>query len=303
MSTEPPYLRIASDIRRRIDDGTLSPGDPVPSTRQITADYGVAMATATKALGILKREELVRVVPGVGTVVADVRPAAAQAGAPTHLTKELIVATSVRIADVEGLGAVSMRRVAAELSSSSMALYRHVPGKGELVRLMSDAALEQQPPTPTAHGWRAQLEQSARWLWVLYGRHPWLVQTMGSFTRPLLAENAMKHTERVMRALSGMGLSQRSMIQIHITLLGYVQGIAMANELESQARQDTGMDSEAWMALQDSRVEAIQATGRIPILGSLLDHDEPDLDLDSLFEFGLCRVLDGIAVLLNEKSV
>lgn len=303
MSTPPPYLRIASDIRRRIDEGDLSPGSPVPSTRRITTEYGVAMATATKALGLLKREGLVRVVPGIGTVVAETGPPVSRVAAPTNLTKALIVATAVRIADVEGLAAVSMRRVATELSASTMALYRHVPGKGELVRLMSDAALEEEPPAPPSRGWRAQLEQSARWLWMLYGRHPWLVQTIGSFTRPLLAENAMKHTERVMRALSGMGLSKREMIQIHISLLGYVQGIAMANELESQARQDTGMDSEAWMALQDSRMEAIQATGRLPVLGTLLDHAELDLDLDSLFEFGLRRVLDGIAVLLNELSV
>lgn len=56
-----------------------------------------------------------------------------------------IVPTAVGLADAEGLPAVSMRRVATMLSTSTMALYRHVPGKTELVRLMSDEVFGEQP--------------------------------------------------------------------------------------------------------------------------------------------------------------
>ncbi|MBR8744456.1 GntR family transcriptional regulator, partial [Nocardiopsis sp. MG754419] len=64
-----PYARIVADIRTRIDAGELRPGDRVPSTRDITREWGVAMATATKALAALRREGLVEAVRGVGTVV------------------------------------------------------------------------------------------------------------------------------------------------------------------------------------------------------------------------------------------
>ncbi|WPR52497.1 winged helix-turn-helix domain-containing protein [Streptomyces sp. S399] len=66
----PRYSGIAAVLRRRIETGELAPGDRVPSTREITRRWGVAMATATKALTELRREGLVRAVPGVGTVVA-----------------------------------------------------------------------------------------------------------------------------------------------------------------------------------------------------------------------------------------
>ncbi|MGX1606137.1 GntR family transcriptional regulator, partial [Streptomyces celluloflavus] len=66
----PPYRRIVDEIRRRIDAAELAPGDRVPSTRRITQEWGVAMATATKVLTTLRQEGLVRAVPGVGTVVA-----------------------------------------------------------------------------------------------------------------------------------------------------------------------------------------------------------------------------------------
>ncbi|MBZ4324459.1 GntR family transcriptional regulator, partial [Streptomyces huiliensis] len=62
--------RIVTEIRRRIEAGELAPGDRVPSTREITRQWGVAMATATKVLTELRHEGLVRAVPGVGTVVA-----------------------------------------------------------------------------------------------------------------------------------------------------------------------------------------------------------------------------------------
>jgi DNA-binding GntR family transcriptional regulator len=67
----PPYRKIVAEIRRRIDAGELRPGDRVPSARQITADWGVAIATATKVLSTLQQDGLVRAVPGVGTVVAE----------------------------------------------------------------------------------------------------------------------------------------------------------------------------------------------------------------------------------------
>ncbi|GAA5031799.1 winged helix-turn-helix domain-containing protein [Actinopolymorpha pittospori] len=68
-NTDPPSVRILTEIRRRIATGELRAGDRVPSTRQITQQWGVAMATATKVLTALREEGLVRVVPGVGTVV------------------------------------------------------------------------------------------------------------------------------------------------------------------------------------------------------------------------------------------
>jgi DNA-binding GntR family transcriptional regulator len=65
----PPYLQIAEDIRRRIVDGVLQPGDQVPSVRTILRDYGVAMATAQRALGTLRAEGYIRSDRGVGSVV------------------------------------------------------------------------------------------------------------------------------------------------------------------------------------------------------------------------------------------
>ena len=63
MDREAPYLRIAAEIRDRITRGELRPGDRVPSTRQITQKWGVAMATATKVIAVLRDEGIVEARP------------------------------------------------------------------------------------------------------------------------------------------------------------------------------------------------------------------------------------------------
>jgi DNA-binding GntR family transcriptional regulator len=70
------YTDVVAVIRARIAAGELAPGDRIPSTRQIVAEFGVAMATASKVIAELRREGLVRVRPGVGTIVVGPTPRA-----------------------------------------------------------------------------------------------------------------------------------------------------------------------------------------------------------------------------------
>ncbi|MEE1808025.1 TetR/AcrR family transcriptional regulator C-terminal domain-containing protein [Streptomyces sp. BE133] len=303
MPTEPPYLRIAGEIRRRIVSGELAPGDRVPATRTIVLEWGVAMATATKALSVLRGEGLVRAVPGVGTVVVERRaPGLAGPGSGPTLSRGRIVRAAIELADAEGLPAVSMRRVATTLSTSTMALYRHVPGKAELVRLMSDEVFGERPLGTVPRDWRSGLEVAARWLRSVYGRHPWMAQATASFTRPTASPHAMRYTEWVLHALRGTGLSPHTMLHIHLTLFAHVQGLAMGADSEAQARQDTGLSDVEWRVRNEPQFNAISASGDYPFLNSLFEHDEFELDLDSLFEFGLQRTLDGIAMMIGETS-
>ncbi|MDN5919186.1 MAG: TetR/AcrR family transcriptional regulator C-terminal domain-containing protein [Pseudonocardia sp.] len=85
----PASVRVADELRARIRSGALAPGERAPSTREITREWGIAMATATKVLAALRSEGLVRPVPGVGTVV---RPAtrADAPGGPEHGTRRAV---------------------------------------------------------------------------------------------------------------------------------------------------------------------------------------------------------------------
>ncbi|MFD9336176.1 TetR/AcrR family transcriptional regulator C-terminal domain-containing protein [Streptomyces sp. NPDC060028] len=308
--------QIVAELRQRIETGQLAPGDRVPSTRAITREWGVAMATATKVLSELRREGMVRAVPGVGTVVAassrPVRaartpaPAAARPGRPSDassvqaaLTLGRIVGAAVTVADAEGLAALSMRRVAAELGVATMSLYRHVADKDDLLTRMMDGVMAGHPlPADPPEGWREAIELAARQLWDLFRRHPWLAPAL-SVTRPQLIISALPYSEWMLATLHAHGLDLRSAFTAHLTLLNYARGIAVNLEAEREAEAHSGLDSEEWMATQESALLATLGNGRFPALSRLATAGY-DLDLDELFEFGLQRLLDGLASLLDE---
>lgn len=301
---EPPYARIAAELRRRIDTGELRPGDRVPATRQISTEWGVAIATATKVLATLRREGLVRAIPGVGTVVATPaeqpapRSRRREPGAEdSEVTLARIVRVSIEVADADGLTGVSMRRVATELGIATMSVYRYVAGRDELVGQMADTVLgEHLPAAPPKPGnWRAALETQARMHWAMYRAHPWMAQTI-SFTRPRLTASGLAHTDWVLRALQGLGLGPNEMLHASLTIPNYVRGTAINVEPELEARQETGITDDEWMRAQDPTFATIARSGAFPAFFGLLAEPELDLDLDSLFEFGLRQLLDGLAV-------
>jgi AcrR family transcriptional regulator len=266
------------------------------------------MATATKVLSALRQAGLVRAVPGVGTVV-DTRdpeppappPAPRRPAAESALTVARIVATAIVIADAEGLAAVSMRRVAADLGVAPMSLYRHVADKDDLVLHMLDTALrESRLPDEAPPDWRSRLEIAGRLLWQTFTTHPWLASAM-SLTRPQPVSGGLAYTEWVVGALDQAGLDLATTFTAHITLFNYVRGTAINLELEAEAQAATGMDNEQWMDTQESEMRRIIAGGEFPMFERLAS-TEYDFDLTNLFEFGLQRLLDGMTVLINDAT-
>ncbi|MFC4586238.1 TetR/AcrR family transcriptional regulator C-terminal domain-containing protein [Sphaerisporangium corydalis] len=329
---DPPYLRIVTEVRRRIQDGELAPGDRVPSTRQIAREWDVALATATKALTVLRQEGLVQARPRAGTTVAApaspaAKPASTTApaspssapgsvsgsaparrrtghddgqGAPEpdrELTRGRVVRAAIEIADAEGLAALSMRGVAARLGVATMSPYRHVTSKDELVLLMADAAYAEEPyPPEVPSGWRERLELVARTLWVLHRRHPWLSHVT-ALTRPLPVPSLMVHGELALSALDGHGLAPAAVLDLHALMFSFVQGVAANLERAAQDEAATGMSEDQWMDVQGPALAAIAASGRYPTFARLVGElqDGYDLHLDDLFELGLRLLLDGLA--------
>jgi DNA-binding transcriptional regulator YhcF (GntR family) len=294
------FQHIVDNISGRIAAGQLRPGDRVPSARQITREWGVAMATATRALTVLGDKGLVSARPGVGTVVAS-RPTRVLREPRTRdeeLTAQRIVAAAIAVADSEGIGAVSMRRVAIDLGVPTMALYRHVRGKNNLLVLMADAVLgEALLPTRRPAGWQEQLALVARLQWSLYREHPWMVRVI-SLTRPGLMPNGMAHTEWALRAVDGLGLDTNTMLHVAVALFGFVRGSAMTLDMQAEAEQETGLTDEQWIDSQDAAFNRLFASGRYPTI-KLVTTAPVDLTPQSLFEFGLKRLLDGYAALFE----
>jgi DNA-binding GntR family transcriptional regulator len=70
----PRYRQIATILAARIESGELEPDRPVPSEAQLQKEFGVARATARRAIAVLREQGLVVTVPGMGTYVKAGRP-------------------------------------------------------------------------------------------------------------------------------------------------------------------------------------------------------------------------------------
>ncbi|NUP21890.1 MAG: TetR/AcrR family transcriptional regulator [Streptomyces sp.] len=221
-------------------------------------------------------------------------------GPKPTLTLDQIVEAAVRVADTEGLESLSMRRVAAELGTGTMSLYRYVPGKGELLDLMLDRV--QRPsenPADLGDGsWRSALEAMGRATLALYRRHPWLLRVNQS--RPILGPSAMDGMEKVLARIKPMGLSDPELVSAIIMIDGYVVGAARTQLYAQEAERRTGLtDTEFWQA-QTPMLEKVLTSGRYPLLASLDENTwGPDFDH---FEFGLQRILDGLEVFVAGRG-
>lgn len=304
------YAQIVAAIGARIASGQLAPGARVPSTREITREWGVAMATASKVLSTLRQEGLVEVVRGVGTVVKSTDAGAPLQGAVDHaerqkppgarerrsrpeatLTRAAIVRAAISIVDVEGVEDFSMRRVATELGVSTMALYRHVVDKADLLSAMIDAIYQdaELPEFPHAD-WRRALEMAMRWEWGILRRHPWVVRLTPA-TGQLITPAVMAATERMMGVIMDEGHSPDAALEIVIEVHAYTSGMATEALLVEVDHRENDPDQKQWWTTRAPELARSENRGRFSTVFSV---SRPP-DIDRIFTLGMERLLDGLA--------
>ncbi|MGW2157688.1 TetR/AcrR family transcriptional regulator [Nonomuraea sp. NPDC001699] len=221
-----------------------------------------------------------------------------------------IVRAAVELADAEGLEGLSMRKVADRLGFTTMSLYRHVPGRDQLVDLMRDEvlgeALDAAPDSgpefapdavPDADGgWRGRLEEAARRAWELRIRHPWLAEVRGS--RHLPGPNAVAHYDHMLGALTGTALRPSEVVAV-VGLLGrFVDAEALLLAETRREERRSGVSEQEWWGARDSLYERLD---RYPALSRLWETGGWD-DPEDSFTFGLRRLLDGVEVLIRERD-
>jgi AcrR family transcriptional regulator len=220
------------------------------------------------------------VMPNRAIGVAWDRGAETAAGRATRggLSTQAIVDTAVGLADVDGLDAVSIRRVAAILEVRPMSLYTHIVSKDELLALMANelvGTLIVEDPLPD--DWREALSVIARRSFRMFASHPWLV---GLFTRrPRPGPNAALQAKQLARAVERLRLPPEDMWRMLGIVNDYVLGNALRVASTGSARD-----------LVETLSTADRAT--LPEVNALARVEETRLDDN--FEVGLQAVLEGV---------
>lgn len=201
------------------------------------------------------------------------------------LTRDAIVAAAIELADADGLGALSMARLAERLGCGTMSLYRHVASKDELVTFMLSAGPGPPPQTISDSDWRGALENWADGLWDVYHRHPWILQaaSMG----PPVDPGQLAWLDAGLATLAPTGLSERDKLAAIMAVLHFTRGAA-AIDVEA-GQSDTGLFLRVIGRLLDR--------DRFPALSTAVAAGVFDGDDNPLAEFhsGLNQLLDGIA--------
>jgi AcrR family transcriptional regulator len=203
-----------------------------------------------------------------------------------------IVQAAVDIADADGLAAVSMRRVADALDVTKMALYRYLAGKAELLACMIEQAVGDPPDLDhLPGGWRPRLEAWARQVWASWDCHPWLP---GATTGDrVMGPRELGWTECAVGALAGTGLSGRERLDAVFVLSGHVRN---ARSLATAGTQPwTSRRQVELLRGHADRFPALAAA--VPAAGEASRRGDQDAR-----EFGLARILDGLGLLIAERS-
>lgn len=215
------------------------------------------------------------------------RPEPPNRPAPASLSRERIVRAAIRLADADGLEAVSLRKVAAALDVGPMRLYGYIASKEELLDLMVDAVHAE--IRPAGDNWRDVLRSLAETTRHVAHRHEWLADLLGG--RPRLGPNALTSGEIVLAALDDVGVDAKMPVVSAVN--SYVIGAVRREIAERRAERVTGMDEKRWQSAHGPYLERTFATGRFPALETVV-RDAVHLDADQTFRIGLDFLLDGI---------
>lgn len=232
-----------------------------------------------------------------GGIPAPVAVAWGIAEAPTRgparaLSHEEIVRAAVELADQDGLGAVTMQRVAERLDFTTMSLYRYVATKDELLQLMSDAALDLDAAPGVEHP--ETLKEWAYAVRELYRLHPWLLQIPRAATS-IMMPCSMRQVEVALQLMRGYRLAPHEKLATVLALSSLASSF-VAHEQSLAGEEPIAFDGAALEAFG-----AAVAAADLPELGPLMASgqyvsgtgaDEAGMDFE--FEFSVDALLRGL---------
>jgi AcrR family transcriptional regulator len=215
----------------------------------------------------------------------------ARGPSPEHSRAE-IASAGITLADASGLGAVTMRSIAAATGTAPASLYRYVATRDELVELMADQVYGEYSYDEAGCGHPVtELLGLAHQGRAIYHRHPWLldVRTAGNLPGP----NAIAFIERALAALAGTSLTGPARLETVGLFSGAVRLFAQT-EIEQQR---AGQDTIRWQGSLAVYLRQIATAGQHPHLAAALADQPAPGDLaehQPLFDRAMTRILTGL---------
>ncbi|WP_165964040.1 TetR/AcrR family transcriptional regulator C-terminal domain-containing protein [Actinomadura sp. KC216] len=210
-------------------------------------------------------------------------------GRRPKLTREAIVETAIKVADADGLAAVSIRRIASELGVRAMSLYTHIDAKEDIFDLMYDEVAEEAlVKGDLPDDWREAFLQITHKERETGLRHPWMFEL--SHRSPRVGPNGLRHAEQSLAAAARLTDDPESMVAIITTVDHYMLGYTLREQHVLEIG-DNGLERAHTSLLEREYIRALLESGEFPHLKPVF---ERGLYGRANFEQGLNWLLDGI---------
>jgi AcrR family transcriptional regulator len=161
----------------------------------------------------------------------------------TPLSRDRILTTALEILDEQGLGGLSMRKLAATLNVEAMSLYNHVKDKHDLMNGLCDLVLARIEMPSASLPWNSRLEAMATNLYEALIQHPALVIVLASETGKPSDLKVLQGMDSLVGALAESGLSPHQQVSAYRGLLAMCLGFVLAHtqglsKTKAQAQAD-----------------------------------------------------------------
>ena len=211
------------------------------------------------------------------------------------LTRQRVLDTAVELADRDGVGSLSMRKLAQELGVEAMSLYHHVAGKDAILDGLIDIVFSEIELPSGRTDWKDAMRQRAISAREALRRHPWATSLMES--RPTPGPTNLRHHDAVLGILRNGGFSIELAAHAYSLLDAYIYGFALQeNSLPFGTPEETAEVAQTIMA------EFV--AGTYPHLTEIaVEHVlRPGYDYGNEYQFGLDLILDGLDRALGASS-
>jgi AcrR family transcriptional regulator len=202
------------------------------------------------------------------------------------LTRERVLRAAIRLADREGIDAVSMRRLGTELGIEAMSLYTHVRGKEDLLDGMVELVIHEIPIHRDPGDWKASLRTTILAARSVVLRHSWAPRIIETRDDP--GASGLHYYDAVMGILRDGGFSlAMTHHAIHLLgsrLLGFTQDLF---------DDSPDVSPEAMKAMAAAVADTHPYVAEMA-LGATHDGALGGCDDDVEFAFGLELILDGL---------
>ena len=151
---------------------------------------------------------------------------AADGGPRSRLTREKVLRAALEFVDANGLAALSMHKLGAELGVQGMPLYSHVENKDALLDGIVEAmTAESEPPPADGTDWRDALRHLAAEIRALILRHPAAAPLLVS--RQVMTTRQLQQVDGYRGLLVRQGFTEDRAVEVLRTLYGYALGFAL----------------------------------------------------------------------------